>query len=253
MGTLANAAGLAMLALAALTKAEAAELKIYAAGAVKAVMGELAAPLEASIGVKPTFTFGTVGALRDRILAGEKAGVAVLSMSGTEALRKAGRATGETAPIGSVEVGIAVRKGASVPAIWTEEQLRETLLAARSVGYADPAHGATAGTHFARVLDRLGIADAVQQKAIKLPFGIEVVEAVATGRVELGISQSSEIAPHPGVTLAGGLPGALALRTVYVAAALDDTEAARAFVRFLASAPASDAALRRAGFAPVLR
>jgi hypothetical protein len=64
------------------------------------------------------------------------------------------------------------------------------------------------------------------------------------------ISQSSEIAPDPGVALAGGLPGALALRTVYAAAVLAGTEAARAFVRFLATAPAARTALSRAGFAP---
>jgi molybdate transport system substrate-binding protein len=250
---LASAACAAALVLAAAGAAQAAEIVVYSAGAAKAVMGEIAEPAKASLGIEPSFTFGTVGALRDRVLAGEKADVVVLSAAGIEALRKTGRAVGETAPIGSVEVAIAVRKGVPLPAIGTEDELRAALLAARSLAYADPAHGATAGTHFARVLDRLGIAEAVKAKALVVPFGIEVVEAVAAGKAELGISQSSEIAPDPGVDLAGGLPGALALRTVYVAAALADIEAARAFVRFLATAPAARTALSRAGFAPALR
>lgn len=231
----------------------AAEFDIYAAGAAKIVMTELATPLESQLGIRPNVTFGTVGTLRDRILRGEKVDVAILSQAAIEALQKADRIKGDTAPIGSVEVAIAVRKGAAVPPIGTEAELRATLLAARSIAYADPAHGATAGTHFARVLDHLGIGEAVKAKALLVPFGIEAVEAVAAGKAELGISQSSEIAPHPGVTLAGGLPGALALRTDYIAAALHDAAETRAFVRFLASAPAAEAALRRAGFGPVVR
>jgi molybdate transport system substrate-binding protein len=253
MRALASGACAAALMLAAVGAAEAAELVVYAAGAAKAAVTELAPSYERDSGRSLRLAFGTVGALRDRILAGEKADVAILSAAGIEALRKSGRATGETAPIGSVEVAVAVKKGASLPAIATEDELRAALLAARSIAYADPAHGATAGTHFARVLERLGIADAVKAKALVVPFGIEAVEAVAAGKAELGISQSSEIAPDPGVTLAGGLPGTLALRTVYVAAALADTEAARALVRFLASTPMAEAALRRAGFEPVVR
>jgi molybdate transport system substrate-binding protein len=123
----------------------------------------------------------------------------------------------------------------------------------RSIAYADPARGATAGTHFAQVLDRLGITKAVQPKTLVVPFGIEAVEAVAAGKAELGISQSSEIAPHPGVTLAGGLPGALALRTDYAAAVLADTADARALVRFIASESTAETALRRAGFRPAMK
>jgi hypothetical protein len=48
---------------------------------------------------------------------------------------------------------------------------RRTLLSARAVAYSDPAGGGGSGIHFAKVLQRLGIADQVNAKA-KLGSGI---------------------------------------------------------------------------------
>ena len=53
-----------------------------------------------------------------------------------------------------------------------------------------------------------------------LPFGGDVIEEVARGRFEIGVSQSSEIVAHPGVTLVGRLPAPYVHRTRYLAAKL---------------------------------
>ena len=68
------------------------------------------------------------------------------------------------------------------------------------------------------VLERLAIAHEVRSRVTVLAFGGDVIEAVAKGRFELGVSQSSEIVAHPGVTLAGPLPPPYAHRTRYLAA-----------------------------------
>jgi molybdate transport system substrate-binding protein len=254
MRTIAKAALAASSILFALPAA-AAELAVYAAGAVKAVVSELAPEFEAASGHRLRFAFGTVGALRDRVLAGEAADVVVLSEAGLEALARQGKAQREdAAPLGAIEVGLAVRKGAPAPDISSEAALRAALLAAASIGWADPARGATAGTHFARVLDRLGLAETVKAKSVVLPFGIEVIDKVAAGEIALGVSQSSEIATNPGVTLAGTLPAPFALRTVYTAAVTGGGEptrvaAARSYARVLASEGAARV-FRRAGFGP---
>src|SRR5262245_27321875 len=57
----------------------AAELQVYAAGAVQSVMQAVAPEFERASGHKLQFAFGTVGALQNRIVAGEPADVAVLS------------------------------------------------------------------------------------------------------------------------------------------------------------------------------
>ena len=100
-----------------------------------------------------------------------------------------------------------MRKGAPVPDVTSSpEALKRTLLAAKSIAHADPARGATAGAHFARVLQQLAVADALAPRVTVLGFGGDVVEGVAQGRFEIGVSQSSEIMAHAGVTLAGSLP-----------------------------------------------
>ena len=96
-------------------------------------------------------------------------------------------------------------QGAPVPDISSAEALRRSLLAAGSVAHADPARGATAGTHFARVLERLGIAAEMAPRVTVLPFGGDVIKAVAEGRFEIGVSQSSEILDARGRG-AGGAP-----------------------------------------------
>ena len=150
--------------------------------------------------------------------------------------------------LGSVAIALAVQKGASIPNISTPEALKKTLLGAKSISYADPKRGATAGTHFAKVLDQLGIRAQIADRATIMPFGVEVIQAVADGRVELGVSQSSEISLHPGVSFVGQLPEPYALMTPYSAASLNGaSENANNFIDFLKT-KVGVAALMEAGF-----
>ena len=74
-----------------------------------------------------------------------------------------------------------------------------------------------------------------------------MIQAVADGRVELGVSQSSEISLHPGVSLVGRLPEPYALVTPYAAASLNGASATSTrFVDFLQT-NVSVAALAEAG------
>ena len=126
--------------------------------------------------------------------------------------------------------------------------LRAALLAAKSIAYADPARGATAGAHFATVLQALGLREQLAARITVLPFGVDVIEAVAAGRFELGISQSSEIVQHAGVRYVGALPAPYGLATRYQAAALKGRTNGAALLRYLAG-PAGQAASRKSGFA----
>ena len=102
-------------------------------------------------------------------------------------------------------MGVGVREGAPRPDISTPEAFKQTLLAAKSLVYVDPAQGATSGIHFASVLDRLGIAEAVRGKTQLVPGGYPA-EKVASGEAELVVHQISEIVPVKGVVLMGRCP-----------------------------------------------
>ena len=145
--------------------------------------------------------------------------------------------------------GLAVRAGARVPDISTPDAFKRTLLAARSVAYVDPAAGATTGIFFAKLLERLEIADEVNKKALLLRRGFQVAEAVAEGRAEIGNTNLTELIPHKGVTVVGPIPDPLGLVIPFVAAVSatsTNPEAARALIAFLTS-PEARAEFKAAG------
>jgi molybdate transport system substrate-binding protein len=235
------AGGLALaLALggAAGGRAEAAELKVLSAGAVRSIITELADAFQREAGHTVAFTFGPVGVIRGKLTAGEPADVVIMTdVAIDEMAGKGAIVAGTRTDIGRTAMGVGVRDGAPRPDISTPEALKQTLLATKSLVYVDPAQGATSGIHFAGVLQRLGIAEAVKPKTRLVPGGYPA-ELVAKGEVELVAHQISEIVPVKGVTLVGPLPKELQKLTVYSAglgARAATPDVARAFIAFVSS------------------
>ncbi|HEU4378527.1 MAG TPA: substrate-binding domain-containing protein [Hyphomicrobiaceae bacterium] len=209
----------ALLLCLATLPARAEDVRVLAAGAVQGAVRQLEAEFSAASGHTLKPQFDTVGALRNRVLAGERGDVVILSEAGISALAAAAKIEPATRiELGGTAVALAVRKGAPMPDLSSADALRRSLLAATSIAYADPARGATAGAHFASVLDRLGIAAELGARVTVLPFGGDVIKAVAEGRFQIGVSQSSEIVANADVVLAGRLPPPFDHRTRYVAA-----------------------------------
>jgi molybdate transport system substrate-binding protein len=211
-------------------------VRVLAAGAAQGVVRRLEHAFASATGHTLDAIFDTVCALRDRVLAGGTADIVILSEAGIAALASAGKIdAGAAIELGTIAVALAVRKGAAVPDVSSSpEALKKTLRAAASIAHADPARGATAGAHFAAVLEQLGIAGELESRVRVLAFGGDVIDGVAQGRFAIGVSQSSEIAAHPGVVLAGGLPEPLARRTRYLAVKLPAAgPAAEAFLLLL--------------------
>jgi molybdate transport system substrate-binding protein len=143
--------------------------------------------------------------------------------------------------VAGTPVSVVARAGAPKPDISSVGAFKQTLLTARSVVYADPAKGGASGVYFARVLDRLGIAEQLKGKTILVP-GAQAAELVARGEAELGVAQASEIVPVAGAQLIGPLPGG-------VGADSKSPAAAEALVHFL-TAPEAAAHFKAKGFEP---
>ncbi|HEX2440365.1 MAG TPA: substrate-binding domain-containing protein [Methylomirabilota bacterium] len=239
---------LVLLGLAGVTTADAAEIKVLSAGAVRAIITDLAQAFEQQTGNKVTLAFGTVGVTRKR-LAEEAADVVIMTdVAIDEASAQGAVVAGSRADIARTGMGVGIREGAPKPDISTPEAFKQALLAAKSITYVDPAQGATSGIHFAGVLKSLGIAEAMQPRTTLVPGGYPA-ELVAEGKVEMVVHQISEIVPVKGVTLVGPLPKAVQKITTYsvgVAKKAEAPEVARAFVAFLIS-PATKAKLAAAG------
>jgi molybdate transport system substrate-binding protein len=183
--------------------------------------------------------FGAVGAMLERFRAGEPCDVLILTHAQIAELVGQGRALGDTATdLGSVPTAIAVRAGDPAPDISGESALRAALLAADAIYFPDPAK-ATAGIHFARVLDQLGIRAEVDARSKTFPNGAAAMQALAQapGR-PIGCTQATEIRATPGVRLVAPLPRGFALDTVYTAAVNTRAlapDAARRFVQGIAN------------------
>jgi molybdate transport system substrate-binding protein len=232
--------------------AEGAEIKVLASVALTSALNELAPQFERSTGNKLSFGYSLVADIRKRVLEGETADVIILSRPVMDELQKQDKlAAGTIADIAGTAVAVTARAGAPTPDISSTEALKRSLLAAKSIVYADPAKGGLSGVYFARVLDRLGIAEQVKQKTILVP-GDQSADVVAKGEAEIGVAQTSEIIPVPGAQLVGPLPGELGLVTVFSAGIGEGSkanEAATSLIRFL-TGPVSAAVLRSKGMEP---
>jgi molybdate transport system substrate-binding protein len=229
------------LLFAPIRAASAVELNVLAAGAVEAVVRDVVASFEKESGHKVKLFYAPVGALRDKIYAGEPADLTIVTPIIIEQLQAKGLVRSNTrTDLGKVGGGIAVRKGAPRPAIGTPEELKQALLAAKEIYYADPKI-ATAGAYFLQVADRLGIGEEVRKKGKTAGGGKVSMELMAKSAAEaIGLTQISEILSVPEVELVGPYPGDLQQMTTYTGILLERTTnpaAAEAFLRFLTSPP----------------
>jgi len=192
-------------------------LTLLSGGAAQGLVAALAPQFKAETGADIDGTFGAVGAMRDKLLAGAPADMLILTASLIAELTQAGRiVAGSAADLGAVATGVAVRVGDPAPAIGDADALRAALRAADGIYFPDPKL-ATAGIHFAKTLERLGIADEVAGRLRVFPNGAAAMQALAevkSGR-PIGCTQATEILNTPGVTLVGNLPRDFALATVY--------------------------------------
>ena len=240
--------------LSAGVAASAAEIKVVAGSAVTPVMDDLLAAFEASSGHKVVADFdAAIGAMTDRILNGEAADVVIVSGEQIELLARRGRVLpGSRVDLAKVGVGVFVRAGAPRPDIATVESFKQAMLAAKSIGYNDPAAGAPVGIYLLGLFERLGIVGEMQAKTTVFRRRAERFEAVARGDVGIGFNQISEILAAPGVELVGPLPPAIQRYTQFssgIGASSTQQDAARAFVAFITS-PQARAAWTARGFEP---
>jgi molybdate transport system substrate-binding protein len=212
-------------------------LPLWSGGAVKSGLIPAIELYRRQAGVGVGVEFLPMGPLQERLAADALPDGVILTREVLDKAAADGRVAGPTTEIGRVAIGVAVHEMAPVPDISSPEALKRALLAARSLVYIDPRRG-TIGKQVALVLERLGIAEAVNAKAV-LGQGGSVVEPVARGEVELGIHQITEILNLPGVRFAGPLPDPLQKETVYLGAASATTRHGseiQAFFSFLRTA-----------------
>jgi len=206
-----------------------AVLRILAGGAAQSLV-EKARP-----GFEIDGTFSAVGAMRDRLLAGEPADIVILSRALVDELARSGHVVASTiTDVARVATAVAVRSGDPLPAIGDKAALAAALGNADEIHFPDPAQ-ATAGIHFAKVMRELGVWEHVAGRLKLAPNGNTAMRALAasTALHPIGCTQETEIRATPGIVLVGPLPPGFDLTTVYTAAVASAARSPSEAARFL--------------------
>jgi molybdate transport system substrate-binding protein len=208
------------------TAANAADIKVISAGAVRALIAGMIDDYSKQTGHKFDFTTGPTGFLRNVIATGQHADLIIASAPLMGELEKTGKLTpGSRNDLGRVGMAVVIREGAPVPDVSTPEALKQLLLKASSIAYTDPKLGGTTVIHLMKLADRFGITEAVVKKGVLATGGDDASEKVAHGQAEIAVSLISEIVPIKGAKMAV-TPGDTQLWIIYASADPDEQQRA---------------------------
>ena len=225
------------------------EIKVLSSIATREAYLELVPQFERASGHSVSTTWSGTTAIMQRMAAGERYDLVMISSSELEELTRQGKiVAGSRADLAKSGIGIAVRAGAPRPDVSSSAALKQALLAAKTVGYTS----GPSGVYMASLIERMGIAAEVKPKHRTVPSGGTVGTIVASGDAEIGFQQVSELVHIPGIDYIGPLPADVQCITVFscgLQTGAPQPDAAKALVAFLAT-PAAVAVMQKHGLEP---
>ena len=216
------------------------KIKVLSDEPLQAALVPIAEAFRQSSGHQVEYVIGPSPVLVKKVADGEMADVVIIQPGFVTELAKSGKVvSGEHPQIGRAGFGLAARADAPARDVSTVETFRETLLNADALVFNDRA----SGDHFATILDRLNISEAVKTKVIRLPPA-GVFERISQAKAnDIGVGTIPQIMANKGLRLIGPLPPAFQSHISYAAAPTSNAtspEVAKAFIAFLVS-PAAKA------------
>ena len=170
-----------------------------------------------------------------RITSGEPADIVVLARDAIDKLTRDGFLSAE----GSVDVmksgiAVAIRAGAARPSIADAASVRRALLNASTIGFST----GPSGKYLEALFTTWQLHEKLRPRFVTPPPGIPVAQLIASGQVELGFQQLSELLAAPGIEVLGPLPEEIQHLTTFTAGiplTCSDRIAAQEFLRFLSA------------------
>ena len=232
------------------TSCLAADIRVFSGGAPKEALTLLTPEFEKQSGHKAYLSYLVISEIGQKLAAGEKPDMLIVPAPNLDALIKTGTLLPETRTVfGSLSIAMGMREGVSFPDISTPDKFRAVLLKARSIVHSNPTD-TPSGAQMARVIEQLGIAEAMQQKTVHRNFLDGGAALLLNGDVDFGFYQKSAMMSVKGVAIAGLVPQSLYRLTVYGAAVMANNispEPAKSFIKFL-SDPANQKYWKQVGF-----
>jgi molybdate transport system substrate-binding protein len=241
------AATLAMLIT--ISTAQAAEIKLIAANALKEAVLELVPEFDGASGHQVTTIWGGTEGITKRVTDGEMVDVVLIAAPNIDRLIADGKLIkGSRTDVAKSGVGVAVRSGLPKPDISSSEAVKQAVLAAKSVAYSS----GPSGFYLANLFQKMGITDHIKDKVKQPPSGVQVGQLLARGEADLGFQQISELLHVKGIDYLGPLPADIQEITVYstgLHSASKVPEAGKALMQFL-SGPKATTVIKKIGMEP---
>ena len=232
--------------------ASAAEIKVYSTIGVKSALEDLAPKFEKATGNKLNISWGLISGFTKKAQEGDVPDVLIVSRPSIDSLTKDGKIAAGGVTLGKSIFAFGVKQGAPKPDISTVDAMKKTLLAARAVGYTNPAAGGASGVYFSKMIEKLGIASEVKAKSKFPPPAGFVGTLLTSGEVDIAFQSKPELTTTEGVDVVGPPPGDLGHTNVFAAgvgAASKNAEAGKALLKFLTT-PDAQAVFKAKGFDP---
>lgn len=231
--------------------AHAADITLIAPGGIRDAIQRMIPEFERNTGHRVKPTFGSGGGTKQRVMNGEVFDVPIVQPPLPVVVATGHVVAATQTPLATVPIAVAVRKGTAKPDISTADAVKKILLAAKSVSFPDGARGAAAGVSFEDTLRKLGIAEAMQPRLLRVQGGANAMVVLAKGEADIGLTFLSEI-HHDDVDVVGILPRDISTPTAlvgYVHTQSKVPQAARALLAYLAS-PEVAGVYKALGMAP---
>jgi molybdate transport system substrate-binding protein len=213
-------------------------IKVRTAGALRAGIAACAEAYRAK--TRGTFvTSFTHGPVIEKELAIGTcdADIVGLTRDAIDTAHRLGALASRAVPVGSIQIGMAVRKGARRPDMGDMAAFEEALLAADALIYTT----APSGDYMASVFEKMGLADQLASKGERFDTGAKVNDRLIAGTapLEIAFGVATELLAHNdgGVIYLGPLPREIEHPTPYAFAAVAgrDNDEVKAVLDFLAT------------------
>ena len=218
------------------TAAQAAEIKVISANGMREVIADTKAQFEATTGHRLTVNVVETGEIRRRVLAGEAVDVILVPKETAEEFEMRGKLVpGSGVPLIRVNFGLAVASDGPRPDVNTPEELKRTLLAAKTILMTDPKTGGISGVHLMEVLDKLGITEQMKDKLVPATGGQFHAQRVVRGEADLAVQAEHELRCTRGATFLP-YPAVFQRTVVFIGGVTPDSknvEAAKSYLAFV--------------------
>jgi molybdate transport system substrate-binding protein len=237
---------LACLAVSLAAAAQAANLKVLSDGPLATALPAIGDAFQKMTGHGIEFVFAPSPVIRKRLADGETADVIMIQPDAVAGLAQIGKADpGDHPAFGRVGIGLAARADAPARDIRTTDALKQALRRADTIVFNNVA----SGNAFAKALEKLGIADDVKIKVLRVGPA-DVFERILQGSGDdIAVGTVTLIRADKRLKLLGTLPTELQSYITYAAVPMMGTpnmKAAVEFIRFL-STPAAKVLLTASG------